>query len=286
MIEKDRSFIKKEYCSDSSKELWEDYYKPFYSSINWEFWGILDWKNLQKKGERYYVKCDEKNIESKFVSLKRITQGEEVDFNLIKKITLGGEMDFNFIKNDPKKWHKNKYGAYEETIKDDKEMLQEDKDAACQLLEKCQERQCMCCNFSVLIRNGGLNNLKGKMSQDRRALDRFDVFIFVLNDYFVKRNNQRKVGQKEDYMHIIFSESWHNAKENREILCEYLGLYNDIKDYFIRNYRINDEKLIEDLIESGSKPINSGKRVEEYLKLANRYWDAKEVAINEIIGSK
>ncbi len=84
-------------------------------------------------------------------------------------------------------------------------------------------------------------------------------------------------------MHIIFSESWHNAKENRETLYKYLKLYGNIEDYLEKNYNINDKKLVRDLIKSGSKPIDSGERVVEYLRLVKRYWDTKEDEIKKFV---
>lgn len=66
-------------------------------------------------------------------------------------------------------------------------------------------------------------------------------------------------------------------------MYEYLRLYRNIEDYFKKNYNINDKKLIEALIESGTKPINSGNRVVEYLDLSERYWNAKEDGIREVL---
>lgn len=87
-------------------------------------------------------------------------------------------------------------------------MIDKDNNDAFKLLRECAERQYRRCNFSLLITTGSLNILKGRLSQEqgKRSLDRFDVFMYVLNDYF----QIKKV--KEDYMHIIFSEAWHSAK--------------------------------------------------------------------------
>ncbi len=266
----DDSFLNKIYLNDSSKEIWEEFYKPFYSKISWDVWKVFDFEHLRQDKERYYARYNEKNTESKYVFLK----GCE----------LGGEMDFNFNSApDPKKWREAKYGYYKRFLEDDEDMTNVDRDKAKDLLDECRERSKKRCNFSILIRTGGLNNVKGKMSQDRRALDRFNVFIFILDDYFEKRNKQRGNGQKEDYMHIIFSESWHNAKENRETLYKYLKLYGNIEDYLEKNYNINDKKLVRDLIKSGSKPIDSGERVVEYLRLVKRYWDTKEDEIKKFV---
>ncbi len=252
------SLVDKKYESDSSEEVWIDYYEPFYNNIDWDFWKIFDYEKLEQKRGRYYAKCREESVkyDKTFIGCK-----------------LGGETDFNF--------NLTKYKRYEELINKDNKV---NKTNALRLLKECEKNQYKCYNLSVLITSGGLNNLKGTLSQEKgkRSLDRFDVFVFVLNDYF----GIRKV--KEDYMHIIFSESWRNAKENRECLYEYLKLYSDIEDYFKKNYNIDaqrdkNKKLIEDLINSGSKPIDSGERVVEYLNLANQYWKAKEVGIKEVL---
>lgn len=267
------SNLKKKYSSDSSSDIWKEYYEPFYRNIGWDFWSIFDFSSLKQDRGRFYVAC--RSINQKY--------GEKY-INCL----LGGEMDFNFLScpDKPQAWQKRKYEYYKEIILKDDKMTQNDKEKAYQLLEKCADRQYQCYNMSVFFRTGGLNNLKGKMSQDRRALDRFDVYIYILNDYFCKRKNQRKSGFEEDYMHIIFSESWHSSIENRKVLYEYLTLYNDIDDYFKKNYCIDDKKLIRDLIKSGSKPINCGKRVVEYMNLAERYWNAKEIEVKRVLAKK
>lgn len=216
---------------DASKKMWAEYYQPFYSKIDWDFWKIFDYEHLRQEKERYYARYNEENTKPEYV--------------FFKDCELGGEMDFNFKSDlNPRLWQRRKYEYYKHILEIDTEMPDIDKKEAVDLLERCKERQYDPCNCSVIIRTGGLNNVKGKASQDKRALDRFDVFIFILNDYFEKRNNQREYGKKEDYMHIIFSESWHGSKENREILYKYLKLYGDIEDYFVKNYNIDDKTLI------------------------------------------
>lgn len=269
------SLLNNIYSNDASETLWNDYYKPFYSKIDWDFWKIFDYEHLKKKKGRYYAKYNVKNTESKYA--------------LFKNCELGGEMDFNFNSNpNPRLWQKRKYEYYKNLLETDEEMTKIDKEEVIDALERCKKRQNNPCNLSVIISIGGLNNVKGKASQDKRSLDRFDVFIYILNDYFEKRNKINKKEYEEDYMHIIFSESWHYAKGNRECLYEYLGLYKDIDDYFKKNYNIDVTKdkfkdLIKNIVESGKKPIDNGKRVKEYLKLAEQYWDAKEEGINKII---
>lgn len=240
--------VDKIYSSDASKEAWE-YYKFFYGNIiDWDFWEIFNYEKLKGKDDRLYAKC-RKNFNSKYDSFKGCK--------------LGGEMDFNF--KSSKNWQSAKYEYYEGLLNSDEEAIK--------LLEDCKKGQYKCCNLSVMIKMGGLNNLKGKLSQGKRALDRFDVFIFTLNDYFEKRNKRNN--EKEDFMHIIFSEAWHNAKDNRVCLYKYLSLFTDINDYFQKNYAIDNKDLIKDLIDSGSKPIDNRGRAIEYLRLAQRYWDEK-----------
>lgn len=248
--------IDKKYSSDSSIDVWKNYYTRFYGSMDWDFWKIFDYEELKRENGRLYAGC-RKDLDSKY--------------NHLKVCKLGGEMDFNF--NSSRTWQKAKYEYYKNLLKGDA--------VAIELLESCKERQYKCCNLSVVITTGGLNNLKGRASQDIRSLDRFDVFIFILNDYFNKRN--RRNNKKEDFMHIIFSEAWHNSKENRKCLYEYLSLFTDINDYFQKNYAIDDRDLVKDLIVSGSKSIDSKTRAIEYLNLAQRYWSKKENKILEVV---
>ncbi len=267
------SSVRKTYTSDSASDVWGEYYKPFYSNIDWDFWKIFDYDNLigGDNGKRKYAA----------VSKKRIINSQYDSFDNCK---LGGEMDFNF-NSDKQSWQKDKYGYYEDILEKDDKMKEADKDKALEILRQCRKTQYTRCNLSVIIVTGGLNSLKGKLSQDRRALDRFDAFIYILSDYFHKRNagREKAEGCGEDYMHIIFSEAWHSAKGNRECLGEYLNLYTDINDYFMKNYNIDDNELIKALIHSGKEPIDSGERVMEYLRLANWYWREKEKQIEKIL---
>lgn len=264
-----------EYKSDSSKKIWTEYYMPFYSKMDWDFWKVFDYEHLRKEKGRYYARYNKKNIGS--------------GYDYFKGCELGGEMDFNFNSDpNPRLWQRRKYEYYKDLLETDTEMTSADKEEAVDTLDKCKKRQNNPCNLSVIISMGGLNNVKGKVSQDKRALDRFDIFIYILKDYFDKRNKVDPKEYEEDYMHIIFSEAWHYAKGNRECLYEYLRLYKDIEDYFKKNYNIDIKEdkfknLIKNIVESGKKPIDSGKRVMEYLKLAEQYWDAKEAGIKKII---
>lgn len=245
--------INEEYKNDSSVKIWEEYYEPFYSKVGWDFWKIFDYEELVQKKERCYAECrnESEKYGKSFIGCR-----------------LGGELDFNF--------NLSKYKRYEDILKKDDKV---DSAKALNLLKNCAKNQYRCYNFSVLITSGGLNNVKGTLSQEygKRSLDRFDVFVYVLNDYF----SIRKV--KEDYMHIIFSESWRSARGNRECLYDFLRLFENIEDYFKKNYNINDKKLIQDLIESGSKPIDSANRVVEYLNLAEQYWEVKEKGIRKVL---
>ena len=113
-------------------------------------------------------------------------------------IDVSGDVDFNFSSDsNTRKWQKRKYEYYLNIIEEDKYTSDEDKNRAKELLSYCEQRMFSPCNMSIMVRTGGMNNVKGKLSQDVHALDRFDVFVYVLDDYLSKPKENR------NQMHII-----------------------------------------------------------------------------------
>lgn len=249
------------YYSDSSKDVWDNFYKIYYKNTEdvWDFWAYVDFDDLKGKEEDQYASVAYKGI-----------KGE-----------VHGEVDFNFKSDkNPKAWQKRKYDYYENILQNDDKMSSGDKQDAISMLMECRDRMYEPNNLSLLFRTGGLNNLKGGLSQETRALDRFDVFIYVLNDYL------STVKEKRSYMHLIFSQAWKNSADNRACLKEYLNQFDNIEEYFEKVLLIKktnkSKDFIKRLIISGTKPINDGKRVIEYLKFAKEYWDLKQEQINSV----
>lgn len=245
------------FINDSDVIVWKEHYKTLYDAEEknlWDFWRKIDYDNLPDEEFCGYV-----NIEFEEVS-----------------IDVSGDVDFNFSSDsNTRKWQKRKYEYYLNIIEKDGDASDEDKNRAKELLSYCEQRMFSPCNMSLVVRTGGMNNVKGKLSQDVHALDRFDVFVYVLDDYLSKPKENR------NQMHIIFSYAWTNSTENRERLAKFLNKFDSTDDYFEKMYRIesNEEskKLIKHLTESGQKTINSTARVMEFLTLAKEFWRLKPI---------
>ncbi|WP_106063124.1 hypothetical protein [Clostridium liquoris] len=117
-------------------------------------------------------------------------------------------------------------------------------------------------NISLFPVTGGLNNIKKSLGNDR-----LDTFLCALNLYF-----------EGEYTSFILSGAGGPNPpfiKNRNKLKEFLDNFNDIDNYCNQIYHI-DRDLVHDLCSSGAKPIDTAERVEEYLDLADKFWQQKE----------
>lgn len=175
--------VEKQFSCDSSKDVWEEFYKMYYGNhgSTWGFWDNVKFDTLMGTENDQYA---------------------SVEFGGIKG-EVRGEVDFNFNSNENLRvWQKRKYNYYLEILDKDRDMSFDEKEEAKKLLKECKDEMYYPNNLSLVFRTGGLNNVKGLLSQDSRALDRFDVFIYVLDDFLSIE------GDKRSFMHLIFSYAW------------------------------------------------------------------------------
>lgn len=109
-------------------------------------------------------------------------------------------------------------------------------------------------NISLIPRTGNMQSVKQGIGNDR-----LDTFVWVLNLYY------------NDKICLFLN---HSSYANIDTLKSYYDLFNDVYDYCDRVYHIN-ESLVDDLIESGKKPIDSPERIFEFMKLTIRFWNQK-----------
>lgn len=127
-------------------------------------------------------------------------------------------------------------------------------------------------NISIMPVSGGLNNTKKSIGNDR-----FDVFIFALKMYFEDDCNSLLLSSGKqgvvywDTIHELqgYLDSFRTGKKE-----------NDLNNYCKQIYHI-DSELVKLLWKSGQKAIDSAKRVEEYLKLADDVWAAMQKFYSE-----
>lgn len=172
-----------------------------------------------------------------------------------KKFKMAGDCDFNF--------NSGKVIQYKELLSNDKKVIAEADDKT---LSWCANHHHELVNFSWMPITGELNCKKGlsKHYQEEKSMDRFDLFINKLDSYYENKNRE------------IFS------KRNQEALEWYLNQFSNIYDYCKKIYFIDDKKFVDEIIESGKRPINSRESALNYMDLAKRYWELKQINVRNI----
>lgn len=172
------------------------------------------------------------------------------------KIDLSGETDFNFSNRRIFGIGKSRIQFLRYYLKD---VPQKEKKLYSKLLTFCEKHFHSQVNISLLPKTGSLNLAKKAIGNDR-----IDTYIWALNEYY---------NEKACLLLNCCS------NENMDTIKEYLGLFENVYDYCATIYFI-DQDLVNDLIHSGTKPIDTYQRAMEYMMLATRFWKQKEKEIN------
>jgi len=146
----------------------------------------------------------------------------------------------------------------QDDIPDDKEEFRE---MHYNNLKICQSLYRSGVNISIMPQTGALNNTKKHIGNDR-----LDTFIWALEQFYSSKSN------------LLMNASTY---QNTKYLKAYLELFDGVEDYCSQIYHINSS-LVEDMIESGKKAIDSPERVIEYMNLAYRFWSQKLIYLNSI----
>ena len=177
------------------------------------------------------------------------------------RIKVSGDIDFNF---------KMKHVRYFIDIIDNgkSEMTEAQKTNLKNILISFMNLTYHPANISLLPITGALNNIKKALGNDR-----LDTFLFALKLYY----------EKEITSFVLSGAGGPNPPYigNRNKLREFLDSFNcgsnnseSIYNYCKKMYHIEKE-LVDDLCSSGLKTIDTPERVDEYLKLATRFWAQK-----------
>lgn len=195
---------------------------------------------------RKIVDHDSTEIAWKFYASR---YGARLDGNMFhyKDISfkVSGEVDFNFGRKKIKEF---KYII-------DNDTTAAGKGLAKTLLEICAQYNYSLLNFSVMPQTGNLQGTKSSIGNDR-----FDVFVWAIDLY---------------YKHIDLVVNSHTTVQNASELILTLDKIGSGYNYCDIIYNIDDEKIIERLISSGGKRIDSTARVLEYIALAVDVWNIR-----------
>ncbi|MDR5658541.1 hypothetical protein RH915_03460 [Serpentinicella sp. ANB-PHB4] len=173
-----------------------------------------------------------------------------------KNISVSGDIIFNFSGKDSK----NGQGRYDNFRKYIKKIEdEEEKEEYLNKLEICHRMHYSIENCSLMVKQGKLQIAKQSIGNDRG-----DTFIWALDEYYKGKNE------------LVLN---HSTQENCLILKEALKCFEykkspseSIYQYCEMFYNIYDKELVDALIYSGSKAINSARRVQEYIELALAFW--------------
>lgn len=233
--------------------------------IKLNVWDMLD-SNIKYDGKRYIWETVYKNvyktnlISTKNIELRWINKRYQFlgKFKYKDKISeemyFSGDIDFNFFEDAPNK--KGKRRLYSEMLKilDSPENKNSDTAYIKQMLEMCNKRTERKANVSLMPSTGGMQFVKQSVGRDR-----LDTFVWCLYEHYENGNT------------ILYN---HCAAEYIKTLKSFLDLFESVYDYCECMYGISEE-LVNQLKESGSKPIDSPERVLEYIVLANKFWHEK-----------
>lgn len=262
-IEKEE--VEKEY--DTSKEIWKMYMN------------IYEWNLKEGKSNKYWDLESELTIESKERRRAKITKEglrkygfeelyyceESILFENVEKknICLSGDIVFNFSQGHYTK-QANKYEKLLNKLEDEKKKEQYlEKLKTCVVNHHSQE------NCALLLSNGKLQIAKKSIGDDRG-----DTFIWALNSYFIGNTEIILNFATPEWGGVLrcFLNSFKHCKYSSESIYKYCNMF----------YNITDRKLIDHLINSGAKAIDTPERVCEYIDLAQEFWRQRKKVIEKI----
>ncbi len=169
------------------------------------------------------------------------------------KMKFSGETDFNFSNEHKRELHRSRYENYKKIL---------ERDLACEptletylkLLDECMEMHHSQENVSIMLQTGNIQGSKGSI-----GLDRLDVWLLIL----LMR-----------YKYNVNLLQNHCTMENCSAIEDFLDLFDNVYDYANTIYHI-DRKLVNDLIDSGKRALDSAYNLINYMLLAKRFWKQK-----------
>lgn len=267
-----KELVKIRFDPDSSPKAWEHYIK-YYSTDAFGKADNDEQYNLNFDDLHYYVYvAPRKYLDSPHLKYNRLHAfpkhtkpiGYDEDNRCIypPTVSLSGDVDFNF--------NMTHYRKFMQIVNNDDSVNETIKRAIKEILIWLRDNMHhSLINFSLMQSMGNMQGFKGGNFCEG---DRLDRFVFFLNEYYHIAHKYR----------TNTSVASNASPQNRDALIAYLNIFVDVYDYCNKIYFLTvEEKLINDLIISGSKSIDSAYRVIEYIELAIRFWEVKLKYFNE-----
>lgn len=214
--------------------------KPVINKNNTRRWAMITLEGL----EHYCIK----GLDIGFSS---------VDINNIK---ISGDIIFNFSYGHCTRQY-DKYKKLLGILGDSKKKIEYEKK-----LEDCKNENYSPNNCALLISNGKLQIAKNSIGDDRG-----DTFIWALNSYFL--------GSAEIILNSATPEWASVLRAFLDSFKHHVYPSESIYKYCEEFYNISNRKLIDHLINSGSRAIDTPERVCEYIDLAQEFWKLRNNVI-------
>jgi len=276
---------------DSYKDHTSKQFDPDSSPYAWKHYENLykkHWNRFSKDDHAVKYLIENYDLQPDGLKNNRLYNKKENVFGVAP--SLSGETDINL-----KMGHYTHFANRLETIaKNDGNLSKETKAEISNLLNGLTKLHHTLVNFSLMQSMGRLQQYKKTICGER-----IDTFIYDLNILYNLCASKINGEIESLFMELINMEGknlikqlyimYPESKENIIELLNYLMQFQDIYDYcekiyFLeKDYKIETSKLLVDaLIESGDKPLDSANRVIEYIKLAIDFWNAKLTYFNQI----
>ncbi|MGN0520684.1 MAG: hypothetical protein ACI4LB_08080 [Candidatus Fimenecus sp.] len=262
-IEKEK--VEEEY--DTSKEIWDMYMNLYRWNLkdgeSNKYWDLASESKNESKNRRK-AKITNEGAE-KFGFEKFYNCKESILFENAEKenICLSGDIIFNFSQGHYTK-QANKYETLLNKLEDEKKKTQ-----YLNKLKMCVEKHHSPENCALLLSNGKLQIAKKSIGDDRG-----DTFIWALNSYFIGNSEIILNSATPEWGCVLrcFLDSFKNRKYPSKSIYRYCNMF----------YNITDRKLIDHLILSGAKAIDTPERVCEYIDLAQKFWKKRDKVIKKM----
>lgn len=201
-----------------------------------------------------------------------------------------GNCDFNFKKG--------KRCRLKCIVEADAEYSESDKEKLQTRIENGESESLKQINVSLMLSTGNLQGVQSKGlaiscegvdAATYEFLDRPDTLVYNISTFYSDRKKWKET--YESMREYDAKQGCRISEGNVQALEFYLELFGNIHCYCNEIYGIGT-KMTNALIESGKQPLDSAKRVEEYIDLAESFWEerSKSVrgkrAIDAMCGSK
>jgi hypothetical protein len=190
------------------------------------------------------------------------------------RMEFSGDIIFNFITDPPRKPGIRRLHTDLKKILTDAKItaLLAGDQATLSALESTEARLAQCVHRTEMKANVSLMPCTGRLQVVKYSVgrDRFDTYLWCLSEHYNGNS-------------VLYN---HCSAELIGDLRSFLDLFKSVYEYCECIYNLDprkDKPLIDDLIASGSKPIDTWSRVDEYTRLAERFW-ASRIAAYKIIG--